>query len=68
MKGKKILTVNEGYLEVEVDNLLSVDVADPLQYLLGEDAAGFLRENKLVLDNAVEQFPAGDAATSRLTL
>ena len=51
-----------------MDNLLSVDVADPLQDLLGEDATGFLRENKLVLDNAVEQFPAGDAATSRLTL
>ena len=68
MKGKKILTVNEGYLEVEVDNLLSVDVADSLQDLLGEDAAGFLRENKLVLDNAVEQFPASDAATSRFTL
>ena len=48
--------------------MLSVDVADPLEDLLGEDAAGFLRENKLVLDNAVEQFPAGDAATSRLTL
>ena len=51
-----------------MDNLLSVNIADPLQDLLGEDAAGFLRENKLVLDNAVEQFPASDAATSRLTL
>ena len=51
-----------------MDNLLSVDVADPLQDLFGEDATGFLRENKLVLDNPVEQFPAGDAATSRLTL
>ena len=50
MKKKKIVLLHFGYsggktckclyLEVEVDNLLPVYVADTLQDLLGEDAAG----------------------------
>ena len=44
-------------LEIEMDDLLSVDVADPLQDLLGEDAASLLREHKLVLNHTVKKLP-----------
>ena len=49
-------------LEVQVDDLLSVDVADPLQYLLGEDTASLLRENKLIFNHPVKKLPASNAA------
>ena len=49
-----------------MDDLLSVNVADPLQDLLGEDAAGLLREHKLVLNHPVKKLPASDAAMGRL--
>ena len=49
-----------------MDDLLSVNVADPLQDLLGEDAASLLREHKLVLNHPVEKLPASDAARERI--
>ena len=48
-----------------MDNLLSVDVADPLQDLLGEDAARLLREHKLVLNHPVKKLPPSNAARER---
>ena len=45
-----------------MDDLLSVDVADPLQYLLGEDTASLLRENKLIFNHPVKKLPASNAA------
>ena len=51
-----------------MDDLLSVNVADPLQDLLGEDAAGLLREHKLVLDHPVKKFPSSNAAREKESL
>ena len=45
-----------------MDDLLSVNVADPLQDLLGEDAAGLLREHKLIFNHPVKKLPASNAA------
>ena len=53
-------------IEIEVDNLMYVNIADPLQDLLGEDAAGLLREHKLVLNHPVKKLPASDAAMGKL--
>ena len=55
-------------LEIEMDDLLSVDVADPLQDLLGEDAASLLREHKLVLNHPVKKLPASDAAIGAIKI
>ncbi len=44
-----------------MDDVVSMDVVDPLQDLLHEDAAGQLAEDELVLYDPVKELPAANA-------
>jgi hypothetical protein len=52
---------NVFWLEVQVDNVLPVDVLHALQELMHVACAGRLRVLKVVVRDALKQFPAGNA-------
>jgi hypothetical protein len=56
-----VTTHAHAYLEIKVDDVVRMDIVDPLNDLLHEDAAGQLAQHKLLLDHPVKQLPPTNA-------